>query len=111
MSLIATKLYGIFFGTKVGEDEFGNKYYKSKKTLGFRVGKPNTERRWVIYKGFAEPSKVPPTWHAWLHQITDEIVKNDKDFIEKPIPNLTGTQNSYKPSSTIEEDGNAIWKP
>lgn len=111
MSLAATRLYSFFFGTKVGRDEFGNVYYKSKKTLGFKVGKPNTERRWVIYNGFAEPSKVPPTWHIWLHQISDEVVKNDKDFIESPTPNLTGTQNSYRPSETFEDTNQNIWKP
>jgi len=39
-------------GELVGEDEYGNRYYRTKEgridpTLGF-------ERRWVIYKGLAE---------------------------------------------------------
>jgi hypothetical protein len=44
-------------GEKVGEDEFGNVYYRS------RGGKADAalghERRWVIYNGLAEASSVP----------------------------------------------------
>ena len=54
-----TKLYGEF----VGEDEFGNRYYRTKggkidPTLGF-------DRRWVIYNGVAEASKRAAEL-AWL---------------------------------------------
>ena len=43
-----TRLYGEF----VGDDEFGNRYYRTRNgkidpTLGF-------ERRWVIYRGIAD---------------------------------------------------------
>ena len=60
-----TKLYGEF----VGEDEFGNRYYRTKggkidPTLGF-------ERRWVIYRGITEASKIPPAWHGWMHHVVD----------------------------------------
>ncbi len=60
-----TWLYGEF----VGEDEFGNRYFRTKggkidPTLGF-------ERRWVIYRGIAEASTVPPSWHGWLHHTVD----------------------------------------
>ena len=56
-----TWLYGEF----VGEDEFGNRYYRTKggkidPTLGL-------ERRWVIYNGVAEATMVPPSWHGWMH--------------------------------------------
>src|SRR6186713_877384 len=49
------------YGESVGEDEFGNRYYRTRggkvdKTLGF-------ERRWVIYNGYTEASAVPPSWH------------------------------------------------
>ena len=42
------------YGEAVGEDEFGNRYYRTRggkidPTLGF-------ERRWVIYRGYAEAS-------------------------------------------------------
>jgi len=64
-TLVWTALYGEF----VGEDEFGNRYYRTKggkidPALGF-------ERRWVIYNGLAEASTVPPSWHGWMHHTVD----------------------------------------
>lgn len=39
----------------VGEDDFGNRYFEDRKaTVGGR------HKRYVIYRGLAEPSKVPP---------------------------------------------------
>ena len=43
---------------KVGIDSFCNKYYESKK------GKK--KKRFVIYNGIDETSRVPARWHAWL---------------------------------------------
>ena len=50
-----TQVWTTLYGEFVGEDEFGNRYYRTKNgkidpTLGF-------ERRWVIYAGIAEASK------------------------------------------------------
>ena len=56
---LQTARTGIF----VGEDEFGNKYYKAEGALIDRsVG---SERRWVVYNGYADASKVPPGWRGW----------------------------------------------
>ena len=38
------------------------------------------ERRFVIYKGIVEASKVPQEWNAWLHHVTDELPKNPLKF-------------------------------
>ena len=53
-----TQLWTALYGELVGEDEFGNRYYRTKggkidPTLGF-------ERRWVIYNGYAEASMIGP---------------------------------------------------
>jgi NADH:ubiquinone oxidoreductase subunit len=61
-----TKIYTYFHGKLVGSDAFGNKYYIEKKPT-----KNRREKRWVMYKGAAEPSKVPPQWHGWLHHTFD----------------------------------------
>ncbi len=106
MASVGTKLYRMFFGDFVGKDEFGNKYYRSRgEKHGEGIGRPGTERRWVEYKGLAEPSKVPPYWHAWLHYMSDKIPTEgeEKDanklynWQKDYIPNLTGTLNSYRP--------------
>jgi NADH:ubiquinone oxidoreductase subunit len=118
MSLVGTKIYSLFFGTLVGKDELGNRYYKSKSYIGFRVGKPNSERRWVIYNGLEEPSKISQKWHGWLHHIDDKILNEASEipFIEEHQANLTGTTNAYQPSGLNGKRDRATgdysaWKP
>ena len=43
---LGTYLKTLFFGIYVGKDEFGNRYYKSKK-----------DERWVIYRSEIEATK------------------------------------------------------
>ena len=97
---ITTRLYTYFNGVLVGEDEFGNRYFTEKKTPA--QGKA---KRWVIYKGLAEPSKVPAKWFGWLHHTTDKVpgVADGVHYDwEKPhLPNLTGTKNAYVPSGSL----------
>ena len=91
--IIGTLIHNFLFCKKVGEDEFGNKYYISKV-----CDADGKYRRSVIYKGLHEPSKVPPMWHAWLHYITDDIPKIKKyKWQKKYVPNLTGTKRAYMP--------------
>ena len=64
-----TQLWTWLHGEFVGEDEFGNRYYRTKggkidPTLGF-------QRRWVIYNGVADASSIPPSWHGWMHHTVD----------------------------------------
>lgn len=98
-----TKLYGEF----VGADEFGNRYYRTKDgkidpALGL-------ERRWVIYSGVAEASRVPPSWHGWLHHIVDGPPTSDEIAPrpwERPHqPNMTGTAGAYRPSGSTLAQG------
>ena len=102
-TLVWTRRYGEF----VGEDEFGNRYYRTKggkidPTLGL-------ERRWVIYNGVAEASRVPPSWHGWLHHTVDMLPTQDKTAPhpwEKPHrPNLTGTPHAHRPSGSTLAQG------
>jgi len=95
---IGTRLMTWWKGERVGEDTFGNVYYREK----------GGRRRWVIYKGRPEASKVPPAWHAWLHHIVDVPPTDDYQPAEweKPhVPNLTGTPHAYRPSGSLLEGG------
>ena len=58
---IGTRLYTWRKGMRVGEDGLGNIYYEER----------NGPRRWVTYRTLAEPSQIPPAWHAWLHRTVD----------------------------------------
>ena len=121
MANIGTKLFTLLFGKKVGSDEFGNVYYQTRNTQKI-VGRYNKTRRWVIFNGMAEPSKVPAEWHGWLHYSFDEIpsVKIKKHLWQKSFtPNLTGTDLKYLPSGHTDKLGKrdkatgdyVAWKP
>ena len=91
---IGTRLFTYFRGRLVGQDREGNRYFIEK-----RPRKGLRQRRWVLYSGEAEPSRVPAEWHAWLHYTTDEpIPESKRRSWQKPHqPNLTGTPASYRP--------------
>lgn len=89
----------------VGSDEQGNRYYQEKKPTG-PAGKV---RRWVIYHGIADASRVPADWHGWLHHTFDEPPTNApfqvKDWERDHLPNMTGTPLAYHPEGSLELDG------
>ncbi len=95
---------------KIGEDLFGNEYYegRSKNYLG-------DFKRYVIYNGFSEPSKVPPPWRVWLHGLSEN--PPSKGGEKGYEPNLTGTKFRYDPKKSYinrkkdEEEKTLIWKP
>ncbi|MGF6310188.1 NADH:ubiquinone oxidoreductase subunit [Bradyrhizobium sp. i1.12.3] len=102
-----TQLWTSRYGELVGEDEQGNRYYRTKggeidPTLHF-------ERRWVVYNGYAEASRVPPSWHGWLHHTVD-VPPTEQNYTprewEKPhLPNMTGTAQAYRPSGSTLASG------
>lgn len=93
---IGTKIFTRLRGRLVGKDEFGNKYYEDKKPTG---------KRWVLFKGMAEPSKVPASWHGWLHGTTDKVLDGCYDWQKPHMPNLTGTKNAYFPTGHKKKGG------
>ncbi len=109
MAPLGTLLFTVIFGKKVGVDEFGNKYY-STKAFSKSVGRYGKDRRWVIFKGKAEASKIPPYWHGWMHYTVDQAPsqhdKNKKYSWQKPhLPNLTGTEYAYLPPGDTNKKG------
>jgi len=121
MATIGTLLYTWLKGEKVGEDEFGNKYYRGCKMHGKEIGRGTNERRWVVYKGLAEPTKVPPYWHGWLHHVHNDVPKKDDatakyEWEKQHLPNLSGTDFAYdapKFGGKKEKDAQkyTAWKP
>jgi NADH:ubiquinone oxidoreductase subunit len=110
MANLGTTLFTLVFGKKVGVDEFGNKYYKSSKLLGKPIGRYNKERRWVVFKGKSEASKIPPYWHGWMHYTFDEVpsekdMKKQYDWQKSYLPNLTGTGYAYLPNGHKDKLG------
>lgn len=116
MATIGTRLYTWLNGTKVGQDEFGNTYFQERK-----ADKNQRAKRWVIYNGRNEASKVPAEWHLWLHYTGDAPLTDRTEYKwEKPhVPNLTGTTLAYKPAGHPQKGGKRAaasadytpWKP
>lgn len=91
-----TLMYTARKGTKVGEDEQGNAFYTGADG-----------KRWVIFNGEAEASRVSPDWHGWLHYTFDDL-PSEKPLPHKPwekshIENLTGTALAYAPQGSIRQ--------
>lgn len=108
-TLMMTWLSGEF----VGEDVIGNRYYQNKAGT----------RRWVIYNGTVEASRVPPEWHGWLHHTFRDpptvARPKIKSWEKDPVPNLTGTPGAYRPPGSLANKGERppatgdyeAWKP
>src|SRR4051794_30172581 len=58
---VGTRLWVWWFGELVGTDQYGNTYYRQKnwRLTEKGAGKFSRERRWVVYAGETEGSKVP----------------------------------------------------
>lgn len=91
-------------GEHVGTDAQGNKYYRSRSTK-----EGASERRWVIYDGANDASRVPAEWHGWLHGSFEDVPES---FLPAPriweadfSPNATGTAAAYRPQGALERGG------
>jgi NADH:ubiquinone oxidoreductase subunit len=96
-----TRLWTWWSGDLVGEDEFGNLYYRAPSAIPDSIA----ERRWVIYNGYADASMIPAAWHGWMHHTVDHP-PTERPYAarewEKPhLPNLTGTTLAYHPPGSI----------
>ena len=94
---LGTALFSWKNGRKVGEDGLGNRYFEGKK------------RRWVMYAGSNDVSRVPPEWYAWLTRqiegVPDKALPPPPKFLREPTPNLTGTPAAYRPTGALEKGG------
>ena len=90
-----TQFYTWRKGQRVGEDDQGNVFYQTG----------DGKKRWVIFNGEAEASRVSPDWHGWLHHTWDdpptEAPVPHKDWEKPHQENLTGTAAAYSPPGSI----------
>lgn len=92
---VGTRLFTWRKGTKVGEDAEGNQFFSAN----------GGAKRWVIFNGEAEASRISPDWHGWLHHTFDapptEAPLPRKDWEKPHVPNMTGTDGAYRPAGSI----------
>lgn len=93
-----TRLFTWRFGREVGSDGQGNRYFES------RAG-----RRWVIYDGANEASRVPPEWYLWLHKTTDLLPEQlpvpQRQWQQPHQPNRTGTSGAWARPGALPAGG------
>lgn len=92
---LGTQLFTARRGIRVGEDEQGNVFYRTR----------DSKRRWVIYNGEMEASRISPDWHGWLHFTWDEP-PTERPLARKPWEqphreNQTGTPAAYVPPGSL----------
>lgn len=93
-----TLVYTWLHGVAVGTDSFGNRYYRTK----------DGKRRWVLYNGTVEGSRVASEWYAWMHHVTDTPPQADmtkKSWEKDYLPNLSGTEGAYHPQGSLARGG------
>ena len=87
------------YGRKVGSDNFGNRYFENR----------SGSRRWVIYNGTVEASRVPADWHGWLHHTFKEpptrAAFKVKSWEKEHLPNMSGTEGAYRPEGSLAARG------
>ena len=92
-----TQLFTARRGVKVGEDAAGNIFYQTR----------DAKKRWVIYNGEIEASRVSPDWHGWLHFTWDtpptEVPLAHRPWEKPHQENLTGTAAAYAPPGSIRK--------
>lgn len=110
-STLNTQIYTSRKGVKVGEDNEGNVFYRTA----------DDSRRWVIFNGEAEASRIDPEWHGWLHRTWDEPPTekplSHKSWEKPHQENLTGTALAYTPAGSlrraepVERKDYEAWSP
>jgi NADH:ubiquinone oxidoreductase subunit len=96
---IGTLLYSARNGIQAGTDDAGNRYFQSK----------DGSRRWVIYQGANDASRVSPDWHGWLHHTHDgdpeSYLPPARTWEAVATGNLTGTNEAYLPAGALQHGG------
>ena len=92
---LGTQIFTARRGVMVGEDAQGNLYYQTA----------DAKRRWVIYNGDMEATRVSPDWHGWLHFTWDQPPTKaplaHKTWEKPHVENLTGSEAAYVPAGSI----------
>ena len=106
---IGTLLNSARTGEKVGTDHHGNSYYRAAKRQSADGPFPGRERRWVLYNGANDASRVPAEWHGWLQGSFDGVPESNlppaRIWEVEYTPNATGTGGAYRPQGALERGG------
>lgn len=92
---IGTRLFTHRKGEKVGEDDQGNVFYQTS----------DGKRRWVVFNGDVEASRISPDWHGWMHHTYNEAPTDvplfRKEWEADHVANPTGSPDAYAPPGSL----------
>ena len=92
---IGTQLFTWRKGLRVGSDDQGNVYYHTA----------DDKRRWVIFNGECEASRISPDWHGWLHRTWNDppsdVPLRHQPWEKPHQANLTGSSAAYAPTGSL----------
>ena len=95
-----TDLWTRLRGEEAGRDRAGNVYYRNKN---------DPSRRWVIYAGDNDGSRVPPGWQVWLRgtidDLPDKALPKRRSFEKPAAANATGGGDAWRPSGSLRSLG------
>lgn len=101
LSQAGTLLHTLLHGKEVGRDDAGNRYFEERGSPRASQGGRVRKKRWVLFSGEPEPTKVPPEWHIWLHYTSDKPLSGGDRFAwqKAHVANATGTTDAWLPPS------------
>ena len=97
----STRIFTFWKGELVGIDNYKNKYFheRGKKEKGYAHW--DRRKRWVIYSGEIEATKIPIEWYSWMHFIKNKIEGTHElkkyNWQKNHLSNQTGTDKAYNP--------------
>lgn len=101
-----TVLKSWIHGQRVGEDEYGNRYFRRSGSgeKGWRK-----EERWVLFASESEPTLIPPGWVGWLHKRIErppsEAPLPAPKWEKERLPAEAGTDLTYRPPGSLRRGG------
>jgi len=103
----------IKFGTLIGVDELGNKYYENMQDYPYGQHRWVEPARWTA-PALSDASLVTPTWHGWLHYTTDKVPPSSRK-VTAPEPGKEGVKILQKSDTPVKHHANVDhrlpWRP
>lgn len=95
-SLLQNGDYPFKFGTYMGCDAAGNRYYEN------RVDYPAGQHRWVEPGDIHnfDATQVPPEWHGWLTSMNDCTPTTEDEYFADKLAHLRSGEISHAPYRT-----------
>ena len=91
-------------GELVGEDRFGNRYYRQRGARNWRQ-----EKRWVVFGPGGESTMVPPGWVGWLHRRLELPPEQQPvatyQWEQERMPSPPDNRLAYRPQGSLERGG------